>query len=180
MSTVSPTQEGSASEQLGEPQGALESGRQTRRLTGRRVGDRVVRGLGILIPLAFGLVLPHLAAVAPTAHPLAALGILLGVGIVGGSLLRLRRAVTLVPAAVFVGLTLRLWGEHALGSFFGWSSAIPAAQDVFEVLLVAVVLMLLPIVLGAALGVPLGIWLEMRLGEIARRRGKQDRYSGSG
>lgn len=126
--------------------------------------DLLFRALGILVPLAFGVVLPDLSIVTPTANPLLMFSTLLAIGVVGGSLFRMRRGVVVVPLAVFVGLGL----AHAL---LGWFSANFTIGELVGVVPMVVLLWCLPLVVGAACGLPLGIWLEERL---PRRGGGHD------
>jgi hypothetical protein len=115
---------------------------------------------GLLLPLGTGLALPEVAALAPTADPLMTFAALAAVGVVGGMLVRRRVAVSLVPALLLLGLLVRLVATQTLAHYLGLSVAHLAGGEVAQVVLEAIVVLAVPPGLGAALGLPLGVWLE--------------------
>jgi hypothetical protein len=118
----------------------------------RRAGhgvEPILGGLGALLPMACGIVLLQLAELVPA---WALLLSLFAVGIVGGALLRVHSAPMLVAATFVAGAGASLWAQGALTG---------------TVMLLLVVLSI-PLAAGATGGVPLGVWLEGRLGRPAR------------
>lgn len=125
------------------------------------------RVLGVLVSLTYGIGLPNLPVVSPAFNlPLAAVA-LAGVGLLGGLLIRMRRAVAVVPVAFFAGLVV----GHVL---HGWYPAAFPIGELIGIVPFAVLLWSLPLVIGVACGLPLGIWLEERL---SQRGGRPDAHS---
>jgi hypothetical protein len=117
-----------------------------------------LRVLGLVIPLLFGLLIaPGVAGAsepgAGLPHPLT-LAVILLVGIASGMLARSWSAVVLVPLALLVGLV-------ASGSLSAFDATVwwPVVGWVNEFFL-ALVLLLAPAAVGAAVGTALDISLE--------------------
>lgn len=135
---------------------------QRDRVTGRHV-DMLLRGLGVILPLGFGLLLLDLPLASPNFPLPVTITIVALIGLIGGALLRLRRATLIVPAAFLVGLGI----GHVV---HGWILSRMTVSALVVVMLYVLLLWCMPLIVGAAGGLPLGIWLEERIQRARRTR----------